>query len=330
MNKAFEKISHQLTGTDSLEKADESGLAQLTKEHPYFSPAQFLLAVRLRMKNNEKQYSVQFNKASLYSSNPIWLQYQLNDLTDEVAKEVKDSVITEPDKTSSTEEIAKAITGENVVTIQPISGESVPAQPPVLIENKLDVTANEPDSFHNVVSLSENYEEPYEEEIEEEESSAFNTDSFITSRISSILDHQMADFNKPVKSDAKLDFEAEPSHTVDYFASQGIKLDLTQQTQDKLTAHLRSFTGWLRQMRKIEATISPENDEVIDEEIENAVNDIAKSSIESREIVTETMADIFIKQGKPDKAVQLYIKLSFLDPDKSTYFANKIQQLKGI
>ena len=42
------------------------------------------------------------------------------------------------------------------------------------------------------------------------------------------------------------------------------------------------------------------------------------------------MADVFIKQGKVNKAIQLYIKLSFLDPSKSTYFANKIQQLKGI
>jgi hypothetical protein len=42
------------------------------------------------------------------------------------------------------------------------------------------------------------------------------------------------------------------------------------------------------------------------------------------------MADVFIKQGKVDKAIQLYIKLSFLDPHKSAYFATKIQQLKGI
>ena len=39
---------------------------------------------------------------------------------------------------------------------------------------------------------------------------------------------------------------------------------------------------------------------------------------------------LIIKQGKVDKAIQLYIKLSFLDPHKSAYFAAKIQQLKGI
>jgi hypothetical protein len=64
--------------------------------------------------------------------------------------------------------------------------------------------------------------------------------------------------------------------------------------------------------------------------LEKAIQNIAKTSIEAKEIVTETMADVFIKQGKVSKAIQLYIKLSFLDPAKSTYFANKIQQLKGI
>lgn len=67
-----------------------------------------------------------------------------------------------------------------------------------------------------------------------------------------------------------------------------------------------------------------------DLELEKAIERIAKSSVTSREIVTETMADVFIKQGKTEKAIQLYIKLSFIEPSKSTYFANKIKELKGI
>jgi hypothetical protein len=46
--------------------------------------------------------------------------------------------------------------------------------------------------------------------------------------------------------------------------------------------------------------------------------------------VTETMAEVLEKQGQLDKAIQLYIKLSFINPEKSAYFAAKIQQLKGI
>jgi hypothetical protein len=171
----------------------------------------------------------------------------------------------------------------------------------------------------NAVSLSEAYSE--DDIIEEEE------EKNKTNNIASILSNQMADFRKPVDEDAKLDFEKEPFYTVDYFASQGIKIDLTKQPQDKLTLQLRRFTDWLKQVKGQ----SPNPQDLgTDPELEKAIANIAKTSIAAREIVTETMADVFIKQGKVDKAIQLYIKLSFLDPHKSAYFAHRIQQLKGI
>ena len=83
-------------------------------------------------------------------------------------------------------------------------------------------------------------------------------------------------------------------------------------------------------MKQIKKTDTNPQDLGTDPELEKAIQNIAKTSIEAKEIVTETMADVFIKQGKVSKAIQLYIKLSFLDPTKSTYFASKIQQLKGI
>jgi hypothetical protein len=64
--------------------------------------------------------------------------------------------------------------------------------------------------------------------------------------------------------------------------------------------------------------------------MEKAVAETAKNSNETREIVTESMADVLVKQGQAEKAIQLYIKLSFLNPEKSSYFAAKIEQLKGI
>lgn len=171
----------------------------------------------------------------------------------------------------------------------------------------------------NAVSLSEDYNED-EAVVEEEEINQKNN-------IAAVLSNQMANFKKPVEEDAKLEFEKEPFYTVDYFASQGIKVDLTKQPQDKLTLQLRRFTDWLKQVKG--QTSNPQ-DLGTDPELEKAIANIAKTSLAAREIVTETMADVFIKQGKVDKAIQLYIKLSFLDPHKSAYFAEKIQQLKGI
>jgi hypothetical protein len=171
------------------------------------------------------------------------------------------------------------------------------------------------------VALSEAYSDDDVDTLEEEDKHPINN-------IASVLSNQIADFKKPISEDAKLEFEAEPLFKVDYFASQGIKIDLTKQPQDKLTVQLRRFTDWLKQI-KGQGT-NPPQDLGTDPELEKAIANIAKTSIAAREIVTETMADVFIKQGKVDKAIQLYIKLSFLDPEKSAYFAGKIQQLKGI
>ncbi len=187
----------------------------------------------------------------------------------------------------------------------------------------------EDDNLSDAVSISEafankQFEEAEEENNDEEEEAGGKYEN----NISSLISTQAEGFNKPVQENSKFEFENEHHlHTVDYFASQGIKIDLTKQPQDKLTMQMRRFTDWLKQIKK---TDTNPQDLGTDPELEKAIQNIAKTSIEAKEIVTETMADVFIKQGKVSKAIQLYIKLSFLDPTKSTYFASKIQQLKGI
>ncbi len=120
----------------------------------------------------------------------------------------------------------------------------------------------------------------------------------------------------------------DPYYTIDYFASQGIKLDLEQNPKDQLGQHLKKFTHWLKHMKKL----GPEDaTEVITRtDIEADIQKIAESSNTVREVVTEAMASVLEKQGKNDKAIELYKKLSFLIPDKSAYFAVKIKNLKGI
>jgi hypothetical protein len=56
---------------------------------------------------------------------------------------------------------------------------------------------------------------------------------------------------------------------------------------------------------------------------------MAEHSNENEEIATEAMAEVLIKQGKPEQAIQIYEKLSFINPSKSAYFAAKIEELKG-
>lgn len=187
-----------------------------------------------------------------------------------------------------------------------------------------------PEPIHDVFPIAEetiNHIEANLEELEEEMPIEQADRMPLTAdKIANILNQQLEEFKKPIAADAVLDMETEPYHTVDYFASQGIKVGADNGSQDKLSKQLRKFTDWLKHMKHVEEP----NDLGTDPELESAIQSIAKTSNEAREIVTETMAEVLEKQGKLDKAIQLYIKLSFLNPDKSTYFATKIQQLKGI
>ena len=144
-------------------------------------------------------------------------------------------------------------------------------------------------------------------------------------KLAEMLQNQAAAFNKPVEAEDKLPIETEPYHTVDYFASQGIKVEALQ--PDQLGNKVRRFTDWLKQMKRV----APQPSDLgTESEMEHIIQDIAASSNEAKEIVTEAMAEVLIKQGKTGKAIQLYQKLSFLNPDKSAYFAAKIEQLKSI
>ena len=53
-----------------------------------------------------------------------------------------------------------------------------------------------------------------------------------------------------------------------------------------------------------------------------------KSVSENQDVVSETLAKLYAKQGYRDKAAQMYARLALLFPEKSAYFAAEIDKLK--
>ena len=56
---------------------------------------------------------------------------------------------------------------------------------------------------------------------------------------------------------------------------------------------------------------------------------IKRSATSDFKIVTETMAQIYLKQGNKDKALQIYHQLLADNPTKSVYFAELIEKAKN-
>jgi hypothetical protein len=345
MNSIQEKALFHLTGINDLSRVDEGTLIKLADSYPYFAPAQMLLSAKLK-ENNSPEFIKQAQKTSLYFTNPYWLHFLLQEKA--IIPEIKEDspsfmnfqLANSNSFVRESQEIAPAqletpFENHNSNTDHEFSNNfSIPTielvkemmrgidkqvLPETLIEQHIeDEIEQQPqyDTADSATILAQM--EPYNEE---------SATDLSNSKISNLLSSQLADFKKPVTVEEELEISKEPMHTIDYFASQGIKIDLSKIPQDKLTTHLRRFTDWLKYMKS-------DNPNPIDlgtnQDLEEAVAIIAKTSNEEKEIVTETMADVLQKQGHLDKAIQLYIKLSFINPEKSAYFASKIQHLKGI
>ncbi|HMR85311.1 MAG TPA: hypothetical protein PKE30_19340 [Niabella sp.] len=122
----------------------------------------------------------------------------------------------------------------------------------------------------------------------------------------------------------KAELSFTPYYTVDYFAAQGIKWN-DQNVNDRFGVQLKSFTSWLKQMKRLPGATTKTN---ITLNEEKSIEQMAQRSITGENADTEAMAEVWAKQGDIQKAIALYKKLSLQIPGKSAYFAAKIDHLK--
>jgi hypothetical protein len=145
-----------------------------------------------------------------------------------------------------------------------------------------------------------------------------------------ILETKEIEFESPLSNiskqsnTAETELSFEPLHTSDYFASQGIKLSNLVLPNDKLGMQLKSFTSWLKTMKKTHPEKLPTNNILA----EVAIQKLAENSNVEADIYTEPMAEAYVQQGKHIKAIEIYSKLSLMFPEKSAFFADKIENLK--
>ena len=93
---------------------------------------------------------------------------------------------------------------------------------------------------------------------------------------------------------------------------------------------LTSGTTQQEQQELMDKFVNQEHDKLSTPmDLEATIADLAEKSTQApEELMTENLAEIFIKQGKVEKGLALYEKLSLKFPEKKAYFADKIEQLK--
>ncbi len=144
----------------------------------------------------------------------------------------------------------------------------------------------------------------------------------------------------PTEEATELVFQ--PLYTDDYFAYKRLK---DPEHADELSAQgaaeMKSFTSWLRQMKDnfvgktskdwYQQQLHRLYEEEEEPEVSETVEKMALDSIRvDTDIVSETLAEIWVRQHQYQNAIQIYQKLSLLNPDKNAYFAQKIKELKSL
>jgi len=106
-----------------------------------------------------------------------------------------------------------------------------------------------------------------------------------------------------------------------------------------------SFSEWLSlsKTKKIERKPKPQQTNLINKFIDKTTiskpkkevffnaGDVAKESlVENNELVTPTLAKVYLEQGHYPKAISAYEKLSLKYPEKNSFFANQIKLINKL
>jgi hypothetical protein len=322
----MDQVVSALLGKGSLREMQASELKHLTLQYPYASFMHLLRSRKLK-DANDAEYPVSVAMTALYFNNPHWLHQQLQATTPgamvqewEKAMDMQGGHAKTVDRRDGNPELSdelvdEAFAGKPEMPLSPEPPAEVPAVISITPEEDAEPVMEEAIEIVTEEALPSAPEVPLEAELAEPEISI--EENVITGRLSNIL-------KESVSPEALVPIE--PLYTVDYFASVGIRLLADPEQTDQLGTKLKSFTEWLKAMRRIH----PEKLEAqMDAGSETRIRKEAEHSNDPAAVVTETMATVFLQQGLKDKAVEVYSKLSLLEPAKSAYFASKINELKA-
>ncbi len=312
-----------------LKETTVADLEMMAYQYPWFGTAQLLLAAKQKQ-TGSLNADKQVQKAIIYFNQPLWSGAQLKrfiaaDST--VAEAVKETeALMEIDETDASLDAEAIVEAEDIRDVKDVN---VVTDAVLDAEYVLKAEADkEADQFIKELDIEEQAEAMIEADAQREVADFMtNTDAELAAEAtigSDFAKEELMNAQKPEPAEQKPVFTFEPFHTVDYFASQGIKLREEKLENDQLGKQVKSFTQWLRSMKKI--YVEEKKELGLTEEKE--VVSIATESNQQTEVVTETMAEVLAKQGKKAQAIDLYRKLSLLHPEKSVYFASRIDELK--
>lgn len=307
---------------NTSEGYDEEMLKKSIADFPASALPRFLLLYRLK-KEGRTEFQQSLQQFAPYLHNPLWARFLL--MHDGVQS--ASTLYGQEDK----EAINESSSGEEADGVEQISTQPSGAVEPLPgQEDNNGIQADQSADLseeHPVVMIPDETALPQANNTGSNDiPAAHEEQEDNTEETATAEDAGAGSLPAPVETDtdkeAALPFE--PLHTIDYFASQGIRLSEEALENDSLGRQVKSFTAWLKTMKRLHPGQLPEQNAVI----EHLIQSSAEASNAEANVLTEAMAEVLVKQDKKEKAIEMYEKLSLINPSKSAYFAARIESLK--
>jgi len=334
-----EKFLEILKNPYDLDKASLSFLRKMTETHPYSQSLQILLAKNLQQQDKQS-FEQQVNKASAYAVHRRNFQRFISDRdkpepikTQAISRETS----TSPFASRSTDAFENDFPEESRITdehVEKISSPEVLSKEKPNRESLLEIVkrrlreigqkneTGKPQSLKEekpAEEITENFispethdqkETPVKDSLQED-----GIDDIPAEKINDQMWEKPAE--KPLETESKDFFTENENHVNRNKASLDEVLYGNRMKKQDINYLIEKFL-------KEEPRIQPGKD------LEENQEDLSAESVsEASDIATETLANVYLSQGKKDEALEVYEKLCLKFPEKSSYFAKKILEIKN-
>ncbi len=308
-----QKIVNCMAHPFSNQPFNETDWKEVIKTYPYFSAAQWM-----HFSTIEQASAKDIELLALYKNNPLLFASFVKQSSS--PKSVHEEIPVQAPSVETVSETVDLIQEEEEVTKQ--AEEAAPVLNEEQVQENTRILAEVEQDTADILEIIQNLPNtPIETTVEPEEA-----------ELEEVLHelNQLSAQTEAAKTATNMSFTADP--TIDEDKSLMVMMSFTewlkyfktkqQKEQEEEKDQKALKTAWKKE--KLAAAVEEEQDDIPDTIFQQAMDSI---SLESS-IISESLAEILSKQGKTDKAIEMYKKLSLRNPEKSAYFASLIKELK--